>query len=1341
MANNPSDDSSFTFGNWLPNFPNYNLSSSSSRAPSRQTRPVDDVSSDTGEEDEEDYEFAEAILASENEDTNLGCHASLLQEEIPATQAYHYSAPSGPSRQSAETANAQNPPVAAGETFGSNEHVYNPYSPLSSKEYVEQEVAAGRMKRKDTKAKTSIPYELKTPSMGEPNSFAGTPPTYGVRAANPVRLTSAGSETVQHTSQTRWSNNAAALINERLQRRIPPQAQREVPTLQQLTQELNLPIYLTASEMEAGLRARLIQTLRMPFEQLQAPGMSLRRDTAAPSPNVSANWSLGSSPEPVVSNGASLPPQSSPRSRGRAGADGTNPRRRTGLMATMRTVRSTRAASSASVPAAASADDSPPILVRKRRRADRSPQEAIPPPPTRNAIPLNQNGRLSARSALSARTGAFAPRGRVNARTPLHPEQPSQNYQIDIPRMLRTLPSDINRKIMEYVFNINMGTSTPPLRLIPPMDSPHDPHFIFTSELIPRIFRATKRQRLLDIFRNKAPYVPAAIAMHPGSPPMQLHVTNGGHPDYGLPSGGVSYQPRLGRSGRGWPENVLPTEVFDNVIGNLARDDIRQMRLVNHEFEKKVSNSLFRRVVVPFRPEIYGLIVKKDKPVKTVDVKGKGKAKELPFEEDTTGKDVHDGMKVFQAWGPHINQFAMAFEIDEEQLVKPPAKEKEQIFTTFWGTYKWPHPYYNRFEICAILEKKADEYRCMSMALSNLTKAKDLGLSVDSGLGWLVGPDISDRAQLFKNKSRVFGEQLIADSRHDERKDTWDDIIRSFGAIECDYIVPEGTIVSPGSQRLTRNVHGFYELHLYDTLARNDEELTDWDNNDILSTNTTRLQFVDMPRSINGQFATSRPLVFQGVNLSDTPGLGTNANTAVNLRDIPRGPAKDTVFSSARLKPNELVAAQRELLLETEWAQRAFLSSYCMALTDNTETFQHVRTLTIAKLSSRYLGALQRDDFWQALPQLNALTFYVSPDFRDIQKMDTGDVKALDLSPSESAAAFYVLLLKCVAEVPSIKTMNLGYMGGGEQQIGIFGRNKHILPAPLTDCGPRTIYGAHATTIGVSGIIKQNPEEILALPHVEHLTLTNCWIAPPTLKDFVTKLRAPNMQTLTLDSVSLTAHRGFVVDSNEPNPMDQPSFSRLPEGPPRSFDPIVGNFHQQRGSAPHPDNTSTWCWTTNGGRIGSWRNVIDTITPGPTIDLLRWVYQHTDEFAPARQVGALQRIIFKSCGYVRLIAHGQNLDQTALGETVNSPPVCLQKRALDLMPIMMYRGYDVLLGQIVPSLSEEEQEVFRSAFPMRLGWEDIVAAEHVLEDGQPKGGTGRFSGFVEKLVFAEPGNS
>lgn len=56
-----------------------------------------------------------------------------------------------------------------------------------------------------------------------------------------------------------------------------------------------------------------------------------------------------------------------------------------------------------------------------------------------------------------------------------------------------------------------------------------------------------------------------------------------------------------------WPSNLLPVEIFNLIIAYLPRSNIQCMRLVNKEFEQKVSEYLFRVVVVPFKPEIYGI--------------------------------------------------------------------------------------------------------------------------------------------------------------------------------------------------------------------------------------------------------------------------------------------------------------------------------------------------------------------------------------------------------------------------------------------------------------------------------------------------------------------------------------------------------------------------------------------------------------------------------------------------------------------------------------------------------------------------------------------------------------
>lgn len=56
-----------------------------------------------------------------------------------------------------------------------------------------------------------------------------------------------------------------------------------------------------------------------------------------------------------------------------------------------------------------------------------------------------------------------------------------------------------------------------------------------------------------------------------------------------------------------WPPNRLPVEIFTLIVSYLPRSNIQHARLVNKEFDRKVSEALFRVVVVPFRPEIYGI--------------------------------------------------------------------------------------------------------------------------------------------------------------------------------------------------------------------------------------------------------------------------------------------------------------------------------------------------------------------------------------------------------------------------------------------------------------------------------------------------------------------------------------------------------------------------------------------------------------------------------------------------------------------------------------------------------------------------------------------------------------
>lgn len=394
-----------------------------------------------------------------------------------------------------------------------------------------------------------------------------------------------------------------------------------------------------------------------------------------------------------------------------------------------------------------------------------------------------------------------------------------------------------------------------------------------------------------------------------------------------------------------------------------------------------------------------------------------------------------------------------------------------------------------------------------------------------------------------------------------------------------------------------------------------------------------------------------------------------------------------------------------------------------MALADNSQTFQHVHSLNISKLSSRYLIALEREDFWKALPNLSSLTILVSPDWRNISKLDTGLVEAPAIDPSKAVTQFHRLLQNHVAHIESVKNLKIGYVGGGEHQTGIFGRNKSILPAPLMDSSDAKAVLANATV----------PDPVLKLPNIKSITFENCWMTPAMLQEFALSAGTANLQELHLHSVSLTAKPGSMgaVERLEFSPAD--GIHESPQEPPRIGCPSVGNFFDIHCSPPLYIEQG---WTTTPQRIGSWANVLDTITPGPTRDFIRYVYGYREQ-PPALRSTTLQRVTLDSCGYVNLPHFKEFVGQEILGE-IEPLAGCLIKRAAELQTVMMTRPEDILLGQIIPRIWPSEHETLESAYGMRFGWDDDDndgRSLHNREDGQVDGGKGRFSGMLKKLIL------
>lgn len=562
---------------------------------------------------------------------------------------------------------------------------------------------------------------------------------------------------------------------------------------------------------------------------------------------------------------------------------------------------------------------------------------------------------------------------------------------------------------------------------------------------------------------------------------------------------------RLPGTPTGRPLWRLPVELVELIAGYLNRDDIKSLRLVSRELNFHVSQVIFQTVVVPFNTEIYGMLGREPKPAP----KGKRRAKiEQPGYSWTNanGDEVYTGhgLDVFRGFGKHILKFGMSFEVNENSLSTPPVKSVTEKKTSFWGNYEWPFEEYRRFDAVAGLETAADETPRMKTAFSELKKVKELALSVDSGLGWLNGPDRSIRARILHRPPQVFGSQKdVPDRRAQAQQELWSHIEACHKAAASD--VKLATLYRIDAHR------PLFELREASLLSEKPlgmpylnphliHEVTPHDTSDI-----------QVPASFDD------PEVLERFILTP-PSFGTGVLYTSNV------PPTDAGQLMSPIIPANLTKAQKEWLLETEWAQRAFMSSYMLSVIDNPLNFAPVHTLKISRLSDRYLTMLNRTDFWNTLPNLTDVTLMVIPAWRTVHKDEAGFVDTPKINPSQGVDPFFELLRDHVACRTNIQKLTIGWVTGGEHAEGLHARNKLILPAPLMESGIRP----HSGTAFISDRFVENDAQrlrasLLQFPHVKRFTLKNCWITPPALQQFVKIHDSHNLKHLELDSVSLTA--------------------------------------------------------------------------------------------------------------------------------------------------------------------------------------------------------------------------
>ncbi|MCJ1247095.1 hypothetical protein MMC30_004306 [Trapelia coarctata] len=836
---------------------------------------------------------------------------------------------------------------------------------------------------------------------------------------------------------------------------------------------------------------------------------------------------------------------------------------------------------------------------------------------------------------------------------------------------------------------------------------------------------------------------------------------------------------------------TIPVEVYHHIATYLSRNELKACLEISKDFNRNFGPAFFERVVLQFDTETFD-------PVN---------------DNDTTSSSQPRVPKLhmFQNWGAHMKKVGFALEVDEGkqhplliQAQKKPTFSSEdpsdQPNQTFYPRrFKWPKLHNYVDPAIKKLELVAEKTKPIQEAIARLTSVDELALSIDSGLGYLSGPDASDRVKIVVDKSEVFGRKYALSREQTLREwlealeDKFDELPkkdkRIFQAYEnclrlafphngaylqfvLDYMlkyqrgslkdmdqqidkhvrkhmvdnhflteqervfphknpvnvfarlfekmdtksisqqhwVPEGRIER--GMRFHKRALTMYDRHQSESQSRQSEF-----EGDIATgpRNPDRALFV---RLLCSESQTA--MIFDGVDI----GVDPEVETEPRLVDKP--------FSPGPLVPSGLTLTQMQWLKEFGWVQNAFLSSLLTAIIRNKANLTSVCTLNVSKLSSSYLSRLYDNDFWNSLPNVNKLTIMVSPEWRDIVAGYNGDFQSHPVNPSSTVSSFYQLLV-ALSERESINTLTLGYIGGGEHATGLFGRNKHLLAAPVVDSSKET--------------------SILTFPYVQNLTFKNCWFVPAVLKEFITRMERMELRRLRFESVSLIAAGGKWIKY-------QFAITGWPAGfPPQRqgiFTPMYVGYGVPQPSAYHVvpetavipvvvDKNGRPClpanavWHHQTPQQHTWAGFIDSFTPGLTVEEARAKYlaqisrkrkRDSTISSPTEPKGDKIPVIeFISCGYAKLAV--QDLGDT-LGSMVklagNSD---LEKRRDNLKSSMM-ESDDPFLAEILPFISVHEEMLLVHAFGMRIGWGNDRRKWWNGEDGKLEGGKGRFSGMVTR---------
>lgn len=749
----------------------------------------------------------------------------------------------------------------------------------------------------------------------------------------------------------------------------------------------------------------------------------------------------------------------------------------------------------------------------------------------------------------------------------------------------------------------------------------------------------------------------------------------------------------------------LPVEILGIVVSGLSRQDVKHLRLVSKQCEAKVSAHYFKEVVVPFGSHLYGALI----------LDGNGNFKNI------SATMLSNGGRVFSEFGALIRRFGLSLEIDEEALENPPSKPMQQIHSSFWGLYRWPLEVYSRYSDLSHLEADADEIEAMRRAMRCLTNVMSLGLCSDAGLGFLSGPDTNARYNAIRH--HVFSDR---DWRRSKTVEADAPPVVTVG----DARLAAGKSLKPAALASTR-----WKVEALESMLLNSgfggERLAEAKS---LLLETEAVSAADMV------FDDGPPPELQ---IPDEPGSPEQNELLPPFERLgARVPVDQSVVAKPPVRyalvPSELSRAQKEMLLELEWAHRAMTQSYVLCTIDCSHEgyFQHVSTLDIAKIPASHLHILGRTDFWASFPSLRTISLGIIADWRRIVVSATGCVDDEEVSPLNSVPLAHALIRDYISCNPQIESFHFEWICGGELAAGAYLRNQHILPAPFLPLAEDMARRRMNKVGGDPGMIQ--------FPHLKHLSLKNCWVAPHVLLQALRSYALNSLEKVEFEGVSLSAMPGIAFDEHPPPLViaNLSSSSTLHS----TTDVLMYNPHVAHFDWDLHLKIPSWL---------SWAGLIEHFSPSVKvrdaisrtrddvgkerltaqrlfmIERLRSIIPDAGELSEEEGKYKLKLLSFKSCGYVSLAHPAFNIDRMV--------PVAEMALFSDMIPLsssltpLMQRCKDKLMGVTMPFAMLNDRIPFLDVFELKMGWLGIYEDKilrHAQADGCRRCGAGRFSGTV-----------